>query len=174
MRSGPGEIKIEAGGHPDRIFVETELIVLSPGVPKIPQVLAAHRHGVPVISELELGWLLSDAPFVRHHRNERQVHGHDARGAHAREGGQEDPGRREHRERTDRNTRTAPRAGLDRGGTFELSARGHRHLPAPGGDDPEHHPGPPGPVQGYHRVRRGQGADLREPAQGRCPGPELR
>ncbi|NTW60802.1 MAG: UDP-N-acetylmuramoyl-L-alanine--D-glutamate ligase [Nitrospirae bacterium] len=61
---GQGEIKVEAGGHPDRIFVEAELIVLSPGVPKIPQVLAARRHGVPVISELELGWLLSDAPFV--------------------------------------------------------------------------------------------------------------
>ena len=38
--------------------------MLSPGVPKIPQVLTAHRHGVRVISELELGWLLSDAPFV--------------------------------------------------------------------------------------------------------------
>ncbi len=61
---GRGEIKIEAGGHPDRIFVEAGLIVLSPGVPKIPQVLAARRHGVPVISELELGWLLSDAPFL--------------------------------------------------------------------------------------------------------------
>jgi UDP-N-acetylmuramoylalanine--D-glutamate ligase len=61
---GHGEIKVEAGGHPDRIFVEAELIVLSPGVPKIPQVLAARRHGVPVISELELGWVLSDAPFL--------------------------------------------------------------------------------------------------------------
>ena len=61
---GTGDIAIEAGGHPDRIFIETDLIVLSPGVPKIPQVLAAHRHGVRVISELELGWYLSDAPFV--------------------------------------------------------------------------------------------------------------
>lgn len=61
---GTGDIVIEAGGHPDRIFIEADLIVLSPGVPKIPQVLAAHRHGVRVISELELGWHLSDAPFV--------------------------------------------------------------------------------------------------------------
>jgi UDP-N-acetylmuramoylalanine--D-glutamate ligase len=57
-------IAIEAGGHPERIFIETDLIVLSPGVPKIPQVLQAKRHGVRVISELELGWLLSDAPYV--------------------------------------------------------------------------------------------------------------
>jgi UDP-N-acetylmuramoylalanine--D-glutamate ligase len=61
---GTGDIVIEAGGHPDRIFIETDLIVLSPGVPKIQQVLAARRHGVRVISELELGWFLSDAPFV--------------------------------------------------------------------------------------------------------------
>lgn len=61
---GTVDIVIEAGGHPDRIFIETELIVLSPGVPKIQQVLAARRHGVRVISELELGWFLSDAPFI--------------------------------------------------------------------------------------------------------------
>ncbi len=61
---GTSGIVIEAGGHTDRIFIETDLVVLSPGVPKIPQVLAAHRHGVRVISELELGWSLSDAPFA--------------------------------------------------------------------------------------------------------------
>jgi UDP-N-acetylmuramoylalanine--D-glutamate ligase len=61
---GHREIRVEAGGHPDRIFIEADLIVLSPGVPGIPQVLSAHRRGVPVIGELELGWLLSDAPFV--------------------------------------------------------------------------------------------------------------
>ena len=61
---GTSDIVIEAGGHPDRIFIETDLVVLSPGVPKIPQVLTARRHGVRVISELELGWFLSDAPFA--------------------------------------------------------------------------------------------------------------
>ena len=57
-------IAVEAGGHPDRIFIETDLIVLSPGVPKIAQILEARRHGVRVISELELAWLLSDSPYV--------------------------------------------------------------------------------------------------------------
>jgi len=57
-------IAVEAGGHPERIFVEADLIVLSPGVPKIAPVLQAQRHGVKVISELELAWLLSDAPYV--------------------------------------------------------------------------------------------------------------
>lgn len=57
-------IAVEAGGHPERIFIEADLIVLSPGVPKIVPVLQAQRHGVKVISELELAWLLSDAPYV--------------------------------------------------------------------------------------------------------------
>jgi UDP-N-acetylmuramoylalanine--D-glutamate ligase len=57
-------ITIEAGGHPDRIFIETDLIVVSPGVPKITPLLQARRHGVKVISELELAWLLSDAPYI--------------------------------------------------------------------------------------------------------------
>jgi UDP-N-acetylmuramoylalanine--D-glutamate ligase len=61
---GTEEIAVEAGGHPDRIFTGADLIVLSPGVPKIPQIAAARRHGVRVISELELGWLLADSPFA--------------------------------------------------------------------------------------------------------------
>jgi len=57
-------ISVEAGGHPDRIFLDADLIVLSPGVPKIPQILQAQRHGVKVISELELAWLFSDSPYI--------------------------------------------------------------------------------------------------------------
>jgi len=57
-------IDLALGGHPEKVFLEADLIVLSPGVPKIPQVLAARRRGVPVISELELAWLLSDSPFI--------------------------------------------------------------------------------------------------------------
>jgi UDP-N-acetylmuramoylalanine--D-glutamate ligase len=57
-------ITVAAGGHPDRIFLETDLIVLSPGVPHIAPVVQARRHGVKVISELELAWLLSDAPYI--------------------------------------------------------------------------------------------------------------
>ena len=61
---GTPDITVVAGGHPERIFIETDLVVLSPGVPKLPQVQAARRHGVPVISELELAWMLADAPFI--------------------------------------------------------------------------------------------------------------
>jgi UDP-N-acetylmuramoylalanine--D-glutamate ligase len=61
---GSGGIRLEAGGHPDRVFLEADLIVLSPGVPKMAPILAAQRRGVKVISELELAWLLSDSPFI--------------------------------------------------------------------------------------------------------------
>jgi UDP-N-acetylmuramoylalanine--D-glutamate ligase len=61
---GSKAITVVAGGHPARIFIETDLIVLSPGVPKIARVLEARRHGVKVISELELAWMLSNAPYV--------------------------------------------------------------------------------------------------------------
>ncbi len=61
---GKVNITLALGGHPDRVFLEADLIVLSPGVPKISPLLAAQRHGVKVISELELAWLLSDSPFL--------------------------------------------------------------------------------------------------------------
>jgi UDP-N-acetylmuramoylalanine--D-glutamate ligase len=61
---GSGFVKVAAGGHPARVFIEADLIVLSPGVPKIPPILEARRHGVKVIGELELAWLLSDSPFI--------------------------------------------------------------------------------------------------------------
>jgi len=61
---GSGRIVVEAGGHPDHVFSDAELIVLSPGVPKLPQVRVAQKRGVKVISELELAWLLSCSPYV--------------------------------------------------------------------------------------------------------------
>jgi UDP-N-acetylmuramoylalanine--D-glutamate ligase len=61
---GTPEIAVEAGGHPDRLFAGADLVVLSPGVPKIPPVLDARRRGIKVIGELELGWMLADAPFI--------------------------------------------------------------------------------------------------------------
>lgn len=61
---GSSRIRVEAGGHPDRVFAGTDLIVLSPGVPKIPQIVNSRRKGVRVISELELAWLLSGSPYA--------------------------------------------------------------------------------------------------------------
>ena len=53
-------IRIETGGHRPDTLRTADLLVLSPGVPpRLPDVAAARRRGVPVISEVELAsrWL---------------------------------------------------------------------------------------------------------------------
>jgi len=53
-------VVLELGGHVRTSFVNTDLVVLSPGVPpEQPDVVAARAHGVPVIGEIELAsrWL---------------------------------------------------------------------------------------------------------------------
>ncbi|HYL68239.1 MAG TPA: UDP-N-acetylmuramoyl-L-alanine--D-glutamate ligase [Candidatus Limnocylindria bacterium] len=50
---------VELGGHRPEIFVEQDLIVVSPGVPaKLPQLEQARARGIPVWSEIELAWRL--------------------------------------------------------------------------------------------------------------------
>ena len=53
-------IRLEVGGHRAATLHAADLIVLSPGVsPSVPEIAAARRRGVPVISEVELAsrWL---------------------------------------------------------------------------------------------------------------------
>ena len=50
-------VKLEMGGHPPELFLEKDLIVVSPGVPRnLPLLAAARTAGVPVWSEIELAW----------------------------------------------------------------------------------------------------------------------
>jgi UDP-N-acetylmuramoylalanine--D-glutamate ligase len=52
-------VTLELGGHHAQSFERANLIVLSPGVPLLPEVARAKAGGVPVIGELELAsrWL---------------------------------------------------------------------------------------------------------------------
>src|SRR4029077_1880281 len=50
----PAEIARELGGHKRETFTRADLIVLSPGVPEIPELAAARTAGVAVTGELEL------------------------------------------------------------------------------------------------------------------------
>ncbi len=52
------------GGHPDDAFEDLDLIVVSPGVPPLPQIDMAERRGVLVISEVELASQFIEAPIV--------------------------------------------------------------------------------------------------------------
>lgn len=47
-------IIIETGEHRTETFLEPDLIVLSPGVPWLPELEAARTKGIPILSEIEL------------------------------------------------------------------------------------------------------------------------
>ncbi|MFN8007684.1 MAG: UDP-N-acetylmuramoyl-L-alanine--D-glutamate ligase [Terriglobia bacterium] len=50
-------IPAEAGAHSEKSFLESDLVVLSPGVPfDLPPLQKAKAEGVPIIGELELGF----------------------------------------------------------------------------------------------------------------------
>lgn len=49
-------LEIEAGGHNPRSFLESDLIIVSPGVPLLAELEAARVKGVKIISEIELAY----------------------------------------------------------------------------------------------------------------------
>ena len=58
-------VTLEAGGHRRETFLNSEMIILSPGVPHdMDLVQAAHKRGVPVSGELELAGRLTDTPII--------------------------------------------------------------------------------------------------------------
>src|SRR5262245_54561999 len=50
----PADVVRELGGHRRETFTATDLIVLSPGVPEIPELAAARAAGVAITGEMEL------------------------------------------------------------------------------------------------------------------------
>jgi len=61
---GNASVESEAGGHSSKVL-ESELIILSPGVRSDLEVLkSAADKGIPVWSEMELGYRVSKAPFL--------------------------------------------------------------------------------------------------------------
>lgn len=59
-----GSITLSLGGHPSAIFSAADLIVLSPGVPVLPEVTAARARGAKVWSEVELASRFMESPIV--------------------------------------------------------------------------------------------------------------
>jgi UDP-N-acetylmuramoylalanine--D-glutamate ligase len=49
-------VAFETGGHRPESFLGADLIVPSPGVPPLPEILAARERGVPVLAEIELAY----------------------------------------------------------------------------------------------------------------------
>ena len=59
----PGVIE-ELGGHRAETFLAADLIVLSPGVPELPELVLARKAGVKITGELELGSWFSQGTLV--------------------------------------------------------------------------------------------------------------
>lgn len=58
-------VEIEFGGHTERVLEETDLIVVSPGVPlDLPVLRQAWARAIPVVSELELAYWFCPAPII--------------------------------------------------------------------------------------------------------------
>jgi UDP-N-acetylmuramoylalanine--D-glutamate ligase len=50
-------VRLVLGSHPEKIFVNADMVILSPGVPSdMPQVLHAQGMGIPVLGEFELAY----------------------------------------------------------------------------------------------------------------------
>ncbi len=47
-------VTLNLGGHDAAALKQNDLIVVSPGVPSLPELMEAERHGVPIVSEIEL------------------------------------------------------------------------------------------------------------------------
>ncbi len=59
------EVKVECGGHRVESFLESDLIVVSPGVPlDIEPLVAARQKGLPIIGELELASRYLKTPAI--------------------------------------------------------------------------------------------------------------
>ncbi|HEU4615515.1 MAG TPA: UDP-N-acetylmuramoyl-L-alanine--D-glutamate ligase [Kofleriaceae bacterium] len=50
----------QLGGHDEATFTSSDLVVMSPGVPTLPEMIAARKAGVEVIAEIELAYRFLD------------------------------------------------------------------------------------------------------------------
>lgn len=58
-------VRIETGGHSPQGFLETDLLVISPGVNgRLPLIQQARAKGIPVWGEIELAYRLTAAQFI--------------------------------------------------------------------------------------------------------------
>jgi UDP-N-acetylmuramoylalanine--D-glutamate ligase len=59
------DIQWEFGGHREKTFLDKDWILVSPGVPMdIQPLLKAKSHGIPILSDIELAYRLTDSPII--------------------------------------------------------------------------------------------------------------
>ncbi|PLX80722.1 MAG: UDP-N-acetylmuramoyl-L-alanine--D-glutamate ligase [Desulfuromonas sp.] len=58
-------VTFDLGGHTESLFLQADLIVVSPGVSlDVPVLRAARQKGVPILGEVEIAWRDLDAPLI--------------------------------------------------------------------------------------------------------------
>jgi UDP-N-acetylmuramoylalanine--D-glutamate ligase len=58
------QVEVIAGEHPEKVFINSDMIVVSPGVPlDISPLKAAQKKGIPIISEIELAYQMVQSEF---------------------------------------------------------------------------------------------------------------
>jgi UDP-N-acetylmuramoylalanine--D-glutamate ligase len=60
----PRNIKLEIGGHKAETFLKSDLVILSPGVPEIPELAAARAAGVAITGEMEVASRFIEATLI--------------------------------------------------------------------------------------------------------------
>jgi UDP-N-acetylmuramoylalanine--D-glutamate ligase len=62
----PGDIELVLGGHANAKIAESDLVVVSPGVPLLPEIADAEKKGIPIWGEVELAvrMLKHPAPVI--------------------------------------------------------------------------------------------------------------
>ncbi|MGA1842150.1 MAG: UDP-N-acetylmuramoyl-L-alanine--D-glutamate ligase [bacterium] len=59
------DIQWEFGGHQEKTFLDKDWILVSPGVPmNIVPLLKARSNGIPILSDIELAYRLTDSPII--------------------------------------------------------------------------------------------------------------
>ena len=58
-------VRLDTGGHREETFINSEMIIISPGVPlDLPELQAAGRKGIPIVGEMELAGSLINVPII--------------------------------------------------------------------------------------------------------------
>ncbi len=70
------DIKLQLGNHPAELFENTDLIIVSPGVPlNITPLKAASEKGIKIIGELELAYqIVHSSSLIANRNNEFSIH----------------------------------------------------------------------------------------------------
>ncbi len=168
-------VDVRLGPHDPALFAAADLIVLSPGVPlRQPALARARRARVPIIGEVELAWRMMRGRVVAITGTKGKSTTTTLVGRMLAAAGLNGVGRGEHRRPARGEGRRVHGRHDSRRGGQQLPARDHGDVPPVDRGAAESLGGPPRPAREHARIRRGEGARLRQPGRRRLGGRQRR